>query len=170
MTRNYVELTLPEWAMPLAEDLLASTVELPGCVDADGELRSFRFSGSSFERLGVEAELIGRQVPFDLHRQEADDGGPCRSAERRVRFDADGVLEVDLEDIPNEMGNVYIGLLETVHTTGEREAVDAFLRAAKERQVVEPLAEVAPLPDQISTLRNAEDAAREAGLHQRRVL
>ncbi|MEJ2630328.1 MAG: hypothetical protein P8011_14790 [Acidihalobacter sp.] len=170
MTRNYVELTLPEWATPLAEDLLGSTVEITAHANDGRVLRSFRFSGSSFERLGVEAELMERRVPFDVHRQEAEEGGPCRSAERRVRFDTDGVLEVDLEDIPNEMGSVYIGLLETVHTTGEREAVDAFLRAAKERQVVEPLAEVAPLPDQISTLRNAEDAARKAGLHQRRIL
>ncbi|WP_455385712.1 hypothetical protein [Acidihalobacter prosperus] len=170
MTRDYVELTLPEWAMPLAEDLLGSTVETTARANGGGVLRSFRFSGSSFERLGVEAVLIERRVPFDVHRQEAEDGGPCRSAERRVRFDADGVLEVDLEDLPDEMGNVYIGLLETVHTAGEREAVDAFLQAARERQVVEPLVEVAPLPDQIYALRAAEDAMREAELRRRRVL
>lgn len=170
MTRDYVELTLPEWAMPLAEDLLGSTVELPVAATTGGVLRSFRFGGSSFERLGVEAELLERRVPFDLHRQEADEGGPCRSSERRVRFDTEGVIEVDLEDIPNEMGNVYIGLLETVHTEGEREAVDAFLQAARERQVVEPLVEVAPLPDQISALRAAEDAALEAEQRRRRVL
>jgi len=170
MTRNYVELTLPEWAMPLATDLLASSVKLPMHSNGVGALHAFRFNASSFDRLGVEAELIERRVPFDVRRQEEADGGSCRNAERRVRFDADGLLEVDLEDIPNEMGNVYIGLLETVHTVGEREAVDAFLQAAKGRQVIEPLAEVAPLPDQISALRDAEDAALDAVRIRRRVL
>ena len=170
MTRNYVELTLPDWAMPLARDLLANSVKLPLRSHGAGGLHAFRFGASSFDRLGIEADLIERRVPFDVRRQEEIGDGTCRSAERRVRFDADGLLEVDLEDIPNEMGNVYIGLLETVHTAGEREAVDAFLQAAKGRQVIEPLIEVAPLPDQISALRAAEDAALDAGQSRRRVL
>ena len=95
MTRNYVELTLPEWAMPLATDLLASSVKLPLHSNGAGALHAFRFNASSFDRLGVEAELIERRVPFDVRRQEEADGGSCRSAERRVRFDADGRLAVN---------------------------------------------------------------------------
>ena len=162
MSRNtaYVELTLPEWAVPLAADLLRPAVarQLRSPV---GSVRPFRFEGSRFDRLGVEAELVGRRLPFDVCRHEMTPGGACRSAERKIRFDADGALEVDLEDIPEELGSVYIGLMETVHSDGERQAVDAFLQSARRRRMVPPLNEVAPLPEQVARLRDAEETLPE---------
>lgn len=162
----YVELTLPQWAIPLADDLLRPAVARP-LRSPDGAVRPFRFEGSRFDRLGVEAELIGRQLPFDVCRHEMTPEGACRSAERKIRFDADGTLEVDLEDIPAELGSVYIGLMENVHTDGEWRAVDAFLQSARRRRVVVPLSEVAPLPEQVSRLREVGESLPEAARSRR---
>lgn len=151
--RSYVELTMPSWAAEMAEDLLAGTAMRR---IRQGELCVLRLRGERFEQLAVAEKLIERKLPFDARTQREEDG-QCRSSIRKVRFDIDGAMQTDVEDIPTELSNVYLGLLDTVHTFGERAAVDAFLRAAQTRRAVEPLREVAPLPEQIADMREAEE-------------
>lgn len=156
---NHIELILPSWAALMAEDLLAEEamqrIEL-------GELELFRFRVERFDRLDIAARLIERKLPFDgrIQRKTADD--QCQASLRRVRFDADGRLLTDIEDVPTELGNVFLGLLEAVHHRGEHAAVSAFLQEALRRKPIEPLRETAPLPEQITALREAEELQKQA--------
>lgn len=165
-----VVLTLPAWAVALAGDLLAAAEPgEPGRGEEAG-LRSFRYADGRFAQLDVAAALIERRLPFDARvRQTAN--GWCRSSERKVRFDAAGALrEVTLEDMPRELNDVYIGLLQTVESPDEHAAVSAFLQPAG-GGVAAPLHEAEPLPEQIEKIRAAEEADEaQDGTPQRRIM
>ncbi|APZ42310.1 hypothetical protein [Acidihalobacter ferrooxydans] len=159
--QTHVELTLPSWAAEMASDLLSGIGmrRMP-----QGELCVFRCRADRYANLRISEQLIERKLPFDVRARRADDGR-CSSRVRRVRFDLDGAMLSDVEDVPAELENVYLGLVDAVHTVGENAGVDAFLQEARSRRTAEPLREVAPMPEQIAAMREAEELnARNAHL------